>query len=101
MKAPPLRSFAPLSFTARATVVSCSSLSMEQGPAMTLKVPAPTRTSPTATTVSSGWNRRLAALYGSVIRLTSSTASLASSVSISTREVSPIRPITVVCVPSL
>ena len=53
---------APLAFTAWATPTICASLSTEQGPAMTAKLPPPTFTPLTSTTVSSGWNLRLAFL---------------------------------------
>ena len=59
------------------------------------------RASPAATTVSSGWNLRLAALYGSDTRLTSSTMSLARTASTSTLEVSPMMPTMVIWVPVL
>jgi hypothetical protein len=53
--------------------VTCSSVSAEQGPAITITSSPPIRTSSTVTTVSSGRNVRLARLYGSVIRSTSCT----------------------------
>ena len=62
MKAPPRSRLAPDAFTSSATSMICASLSTEQGPAMTAKFPPPIFTSPTRTTVSSGWNLRLARL---------------------------------------
>ena len=84
-----------------ATVSSCSSLSTEHGPAITWKNPSPTVRPATDTCVSSGWKRRFAALYGSEIRRTSATTSLARSVSGFTCDVSPTRPRMVDCVPAL
>ena len=54
---------------------------------------------PRSITVSSGWNLRLAFLYGSCTRLTLCTISWAAMDSMSTAEVSPSRPSTVECSP--
>ena len=62
LKAPPRRREAPESFTSWAMPQICSSLSTEQGPAITEKLPPPMRALPTVTTESSGWNFRLAFL---------------------------------------
>ena len=62
LKAPPRSRAAPERFTSLATSTICSSDSTEQGPAMTEKLPPPIRALPTSTTVSSGWNLRLAFL---------------------------------------
>ena len=74
MKAPPRNAFAPLRFTLFATSVICCSLSTEQGPAITVKLPgAPIFTPPMSITDGSGWNFLLAFLKGSAIRITRST----------------------------
>src|SRR5258705_47762 len=75
LNAPPRRIFAPARLTAAALACTCSSVSAEHGPAMTITSSPPIRTSPTLTTVSSGLNVRLARLYGSVMRSTSWTPS--------------------------
>ena len=62
MKAPPRSMVAPLAFTALAMATTCSSLSTEQGPAIRVRLPPPIWVPPTFTTVSSGWNFRLAFL---------------------------------------
>ena len=62
MKAPPRSTQAPAPFTAWATSVICSALSTEQGPAIMQKCPPPSLRPLTSTTVSSGWNFRLAFL---------------------------------------
>ena len=96
MKAPPRRSLAPEALTAWATWRICSRLSTEQGPAINWKLPPPIRmSSRMVTTVSSGWNFRLALLKGSEIRLTDSTMSSASRSSVSILVVSPTSPRTV------
>ena len=93
LKAPPRSRAAPAAFTSRATPTICSSLSTEQGPAMTVKRPPPPMGTPdTSTTVSSGWNFRLAFLYGSCTRMTRSTSSFMVSLSMSMWAVSPTRP---------
>ena len=48
------RRAAPEDCTSLATSMICSSLSTEQGPAMTAKLPPPTQAEPTFTAVSSG-----------------------------------------------
>ena len=92
LKAPPRSSFAPLALTALATSIIWSRLSTEQGPAIKAKFPPPIFTPLTSTIVSSGWNFRLAFLYGSLIRVTDSIISSPLSRSISTLVVSPIKP---------
>ena len=92
LKAPPRRTVAPDALTAFAMPTICSSDSTEQGPAISVRFPPPIVTSPTFTTVSSGWNLRFAFLYGSCTRLTSSTMSSDAIRSISSDEVSPISP---------
>ena len=52
LNAPPRRTRAPPACTARATVPTCSRLSTEQGPAITITSGLPTLTPPTSTTVS-------------------------------------------------
>ena len=92
LKAPPRRIDAPAACTRRATPVIWASLSTLQGPAITAKWPPPTLTPPTSTTVSSGWNLRLAFLYGSDTRRQLSTMGLAKSQLSLSALVSPIRP---------
>src|SRR6185436_14709791 len=75
LKAPPRRIFAPARLTAAALACTCSSVSAEQGPAITITSSPPIRTSSTLTTVSSGLKVRLARLYGSLMRSTSCTPS--------------------------
>ena len=58
MNAPPRRIVAPAALTASAVSKSCSRLSTEQGPAMTVSDPSPIAASSTRMTVSSGWNSR-------------------------------------------
>ncbi len=83
---------APAFLTARA-MGSRPSPSTEQGPAMTWKLPPPILTPwPQSTTVSSGWNLRLAFLKGSETRLTWSMMSIDSSRNGSMRVVSPMMP---------
>ncbi|CUQ03767.1 Uncharacterised protein [Flavonifractor plautii] len=62
LNAPPRSRAAPEAFTSSATAQICASLSTEQGPAITEKFPPPILAFPTETTVSSGWNLRLAFL---------------------------------------
>ncbi len=62
LNAPPRRAVAPAAFTARAVATICSSLSTEQGPAMTPIVPPPTVRLPARTTVGSVFTSRLASL---------------------------------------
>ncbi len=101
LKAPPRRNLAPDFFTLRAISHICPSLSTEHGPAMSVSPPPPIFCPPgRVTTVSSGWNLRLAFLYGSCTRLTLSTKSCAATRSVSMAEVSPISPNTVLCVPT-
>ncbi|MPM71896.1 hypothetical protein SDC9_118867 [bioreactor metagenome] len=73
LKAPPRNSEAPASLTDSATEFICSSVSIEQGPAITANFLPPICTLPTLTTVFSGWNIRLARLKGSCTRITFST----------------------------
>ena len=101
MKAPPRIKPAPEALTAFATSTICSRLSTEQGPAMTWKCPPPIFLPQTSMTVSSGWNLRLAFLYGSWMRLTSATESIDLMSSVSSREVSPMRPRMVSCTPRI
>ena len=100
LKAPPLSIFAPASLTAFATATICSSLSTEQGPAIMQKCPPPIFTPLTSITVSSGWNLRLQHLNDSDTLVTDSTISRLSIKSLSTFEVSPISPRTVLYSPS-
>ena len=95
LNAPPLSRLAPAAFTALATSTICSSDSTEQGPAIMAKLPPPIFTSPTFTTVSSGWNWRFTHLKVSVTLFTESTISRLPIRSISTLLVSPISPSTV------
>src|SRR5258705_234578 len=67
--------FAPARLTAAALACTCSSVSAEHGPAMTITSSPPTLTSSMLTTVSSGLKVRLARLYGSEMRSTSWTPS--------------------------
>ncbi len=60
--APPRRIFAPARLTAAAVASTCSGLSAEHGPAITMTSSPPIRTSPTVMTVSSGLNVRPASL---------------------------------------
>ena len=99
MKAPPRSIPAPLAFTDLATEMICSRFSTEQGPAMIWKWSPPMGTPPQSTTESSSWNLRLALLKGSWMRLTPSTMSSEAIRSMSTRLVSPIRPMMVWCWP--
>ena len=92
MKAPPRSREAPEAFTDWATSMICSRLSTEQGPAMTVNPPPPMTASPMRTALSSGWNFRLAFLYGSWTRITRSTSWWMVSLSWSIWEVSPTRP---------
>ncbi len=62
LNAPPRRILAPAFFTAAAAALTCSSVSAEQGPAITMTSSPPMRTSPTDTTLPSGLNARLASL---------------------------------------
>ena len=101
LKAPPRSILAPAAFTDRATSKICSSDSTEQGPAITWKYPPPSFCSPISITVSSGWNLRLAFLYGSDTRFTSSTNSLERINPISTLLVSPTKPKMVVIEPTM
>ena len=100
LKAPPRRKAAPERFTSSATSVICSFVSMEQGPAMTWKLPPPIFLPQTSMTVSSGCMERFAFLYGSRILRTSSTTSLAFNQSSWIRLVSPMRPMREASVPS-
>src|SRR4029453_7948280 len=75
LNAPPRRIFAPARLTAAAVACTCSSVSAEHGPAMTITSSPPIRTSSMVTMVSSGRKVRLARLYGSVMRSTSWTPS--------------------------
>src|SRR5450759_4281718 len=95
LNAPPRRIFAPARFTAAALASTCSSLSAEQGPAMTMTSSPPIRTSPIVITVFSVLNERLASLYGSVIRCTSWTPSRTSSSAVSNWRDPPTAPSTV------
>ena len=62
LNAPPRRIFAPARLTAAALAMTCSSVSAEQGPAMTITSSPPIRTSSSVTMVSSGLKARLARL---------------------------------------
>ena len=62
LKAPPRRTFAPARLTAEAAASTCSSVSAEHGPAITMTSSPPTRRSPTAMTLFSDLNVRLASL---------------------------------------
>ena len=62
LKAPPRRMRAPEAATDFATAPTCSALSTEQGPAMTMTSAPPTRTPATSTTVSSALKVRPASL---------------------------------------
>src|SRR4051812_26958105 len=84
LNAPPRRTFAPARLTAAADAITCSSVSAEHGPAMTITSSPPMRTSSRVMTVSSGLKVRLARLYGSEIRSTSCTPSRISISSFST-----------------
>ncbi len=95
MKAPPRSTLAPARLTAAAEASTCSSLSAEQGPAMTITSSPPMRTSPTLTTVFSGLKVRPASLYGSVIRTTSWTPSNTSRSRVSNWRLPPTAPSTV------
>ena len=99
LNAPPRRRPAPAFLTSSATRQICSGVSTEQGPAITWKLPPPIFTPLTSTTLSSGWNLRLAFLYGSWMRLTSSTISSEAIFPMSTLVVSPTRPSRVVFMP--
>ena len=90
---------APACFTAWAMPVTCSRLSTEQGPAITARRLPPTGTPATSTTVSSGWNMRLAFLKGSATCMMRSTQGKLSMRLGSTWEVSPTRPRMVSSVP--
>ena len=59
---------------------------------MTAKLPPPILVLPTCTTVSSGWNFRLAFLYGSLTRRQASTTGWAITQLSATALVSPTRP---------
>ena len=97
MKAPPRSMVAPEALTLLATEMICSSLSTEQGPAIMAKLPWPTFSfsSPTSMMESWGWNLRLALLNGSDTRLTPSTISSPLIRSSSSLLVSPITPMMV------
>ncbi len=73
MKAPPRRIVAPAALTASAVSNSCSLLSTEHGPAITVSDPSPMTASRTRMTVSSGWNSRDVSLYGRLIGVTEAT----------------------------
>ena len=62
LKAPPRSTFAPARLTAAAAASTCSSLSAEHGPAITMTSSPPMRTSSIVMTVLSGLKLRLASL---------------------------------------
>src|SRR4051812_3025177 len=99
LNAPPRRNLPPARFTAAAVALTCSSVSAEHGPAMTITSSPPIRTSPTSKTVLSRLNVRLASLYGSEIRTTSFTPSRTSSSRGSRCRPAPTAPSTVRCAP--
>ena len=71
-----------------------SSVSIEQGPAMSAKCAPPIFLPRTSMTVSWGWNSRLTSLYGLRMATTRSTPAHASSGSPVSSSRSPIAPIT-------
>ena len=73
LNAPPRRTVAPAAATASAVTISCSRLSTEHGPAITVSPPSPMTASSTRITVSSGWNSRDVSLNGREIGVTRST----------------------------
>ena len=73
LNAPPRRTVAPEAATDSAVSISCSRLSTEHGPAMTVRPPSPMTASRTRITVSSGWNSREVSLNGREIGVTRST----------------------------
>ena len=99
LKAPPRRRLAPDSLAAFATSSTCSKDSTEQGPAISPRCPPPIFTPDTSITESSGWNARLASLYGSWTCMTLSTLLSTSNRRGSIRVVSPIQPMIVISVP--
>ena len=99
MNAPPRSKLAPEAFAARAISRTCSYDSTEQGPAIIARLSPPTFTPDTLIMESSGWNARLANLYGSCTCITLSTAESISNNLESTLAVSPIQPITVISLP--
>src|SRR3954469_9491610 len=95
LNAPPRSTFAPARFTAAALDSTCSSLSAEQGPAITITSSPPIRRSSMTMTLFSVLKDRLASLYGSVIRCTSCTPSSTSRSAVSNCRDPPTAPSTV------
>ena len=73
LNAPPLSMSPPPFLTIRALSISCSSLSIEQGPAITTNSGPPISTSPIRMTVFPSLDSLLASLYGLRIGITFST----------------------------
>ena len=103
LNAPPRSIDAPRSRIARAVLISCSSLSIAHGPAITDTMPSPTRTPFTLTIVSSPLNSRLHSLYGLLIGTVLSTPGITSMSSASSgcSRSSPTTPITVRSTPTI
>ena len=100
--APPRRIFPPASSTSLAMRQTCSFPSTEQGPPiMTIGSCPPILIPPMSIIVSSGWNMRLASLYGADTLCTFSTHSLARMSRSSRDAVSPTRPHTLKSSPSI
>ena len=91
----------PASRAVRADSTACASLSMAQGPPKMARLPPPTGTPPTSTTVSSRWKLRLASLYFSVMRMTRSTPGSSLTRPSSTMAATPLTPITMLPVPTI
>ena len=92
LNAPPRSRAAPERFTSSATSQICASLSTEQGPAMTEKLPPPILALPTVTTVSSGWNLPVGLLVGLLHPHDPLHVGVMEILSMSTAVVSPTRP---------
>ena len=93
LNAPPRRKFAPASLTSAAIPQICSSLSTEQGPAISARrLFMPTSWPPTWMVVGSGWNILFAFLNGSATCITRMTFRFASIQLSSILLVSPTRP---------
>ena len=99
LNAPPRSIPAPQSFTAFAASNICASLSTEQGPAITAKLPPPKVVFAILTIVSFSQKVLDASLYGSVILFTSETNGKAAMLSASNFDVSPITATTVLSSP--
>ena len=100
MNAPPRRIVAPAALTASAVSNSCSLLSTEHGPAMTVSDPSPMTASRTRITVSSGWNSRETSLYGRLIGVTDATPGRRANCSRRAGRREPISPTTAMTVRS-